>query len=190
MGEQARERLISERRRIQEEVDDLRDGDNLGPEREATADLSGNDQHPAEEGTETFDRERDLSILDSLEAELDEIEAALGRVDDGSYGKCELCGRPIGGERLEALPSARLCIDHENLQTPSCGLPSRPTASTEADRPASCLEISRPIPDDAPVTTTRRRASFTWAYIPSAVDRETPTPTQLARGESSRTSSH
>jgi RNA polymerase-binding transcription factor DksA len=82
-------------------------------EAESTSELSDNAQHQADVGTETFDRERDLSILEQVEAELSDIEHALHRLDDGSYGRCEACGEPIGDERLEALPAARFCLRHQ-----------------------------------------------------------------------------
>ena len=112
MDDQARDRLIEERERISWSIEDLRSSSSLEPGSDPGGELSGNDQHPADEGTETFNRERDLSIMDSLEAELGEIEMALARLDDGSYGVCEDCGRPIGDERLTALPATRLCIEH------------------------------------------------------------------------------
>ena len=52
------------------------------------------------------------SLYDRLRRELDDIEAALARMDDGTYGTCEVCGATIGAERLEAMPSTRACIDH------------------------------------------------------------------------------
>ena len=112
MDNDSRERLTEERERIQENIQDLRDAGNLEPERETAGELSGNDQHPADEGTETFNRERDFSILDSLETELVEIESALGRIDDGTYGTCEVCGAPIVDERIQALPATRFCVEH------------------------------------------------------------------------------
>lgn len=51
-------------------------------------------------------------LYDQLRRELDDIEAALGRMDDGTYGDCEVCGQPIASERLAALPLTRRCIDH------------------------------------------------------------------------------
>ena len=72
-------------------------------------------QHQADIGTETFNRERDLSVLESIEAELLDVEHALHRIDDGTYGSCEACGRPIGDARLEALPAARFCLDDQHL---------------------------------------------------------------------------
>ena len=108
---QVRERLQSERERVQgimaslqDEVNESRDGDD-------SSELSGYDQHPADQGSETFEREKDLSILEGLEADLAEIEAALQRVDEGTYGVDEVTGEPIDPARLEALPTARANID-------------------------------------------------------------------------------
>jgi RNA polymerase-binding transcription factor DksA len=70
-------------------------------------------QHPADVGSETFDRERDFSILEQVEAELADCEHALRRLDDGTYGRCEACGREIDDVRLEAKPEARLCRDDQ-----------------------------------------------------------------------------
>ena len=66
---------------------------------------------PADQGSETFEREKDISILEGLESDLAEIEAALQRLDDGSYGIDEITGEPIVPERLEALPTARTNVD-------------------------------------------------------------------------------
>lgn len=82
-------------------------------ENEELSELSNNDQHPADIATETFEREKDLSLLDSLERELSDLEAALRRIDDGAYGTCEACGKDIAAERLEAKPAARFCTEHE-----------------------------------------------------------------------------
>ena len=83
------------------------------PEQDAVAELSSIAQHQADLGTETFERERDLSILERVEAELADVEHALRRLDDGTYGTCEVCGRPVGEERLEAMPATRLCLEHQ-----------------------------------------------------------------------------
>lgn len=111
--EQARQRLESERSRVEGLIDDLRG--EIGPESEsdAVSELADYDQHPADMGSETFEREKDLSILESLEAELAELEAALQRVDDGTYGVDEVTGEPIPAERLEAYPTARTNVGTE-----------------------------------------------------------------------------
>lgn len=82
-------------------------------EEESLAELSSSAQHQADIGTETFDRERDVSILEQVEAELADVELALRRLDDGTYGTCEACGRLIDDSRLEAKPEARLCLDDQ-----------------------------------------------------------------------------
>ena len=82
-------------------------------EQDSVGELSSIDQHQADLGSETFEREKDLSILESIEAELADVEHALRRLDEGTYGTCEACGRPIGSERLDAMPAARLCLDDQ-----------------------------------------------------------------------------
>jgi RNA polymerase-binding transcription factor DksA len=99
--------LESEKSRVQGLINEVRGELGRGSESEELSELSNYDQHPADTGSETFEREKDLSILDSLEAELDELEAALQRVDDGTYGIDEVTGEPIAPERLEAVPTAR-----------------------------------------------------------------------------------
>lgn len=107
---QARERLVSERQHRQALADKLRghEGDVV-----EQGELSKVDQHQAELGTETFERERDLTALGILEGELEDIQHALRRIEDGSYGTCEECGTRIGDDRLEAKPWARFCIVHQ-----------------------------------------------------------------------------
>jgi DnaK suppressor protein len=68
------------------------------------------DQHPADMGTETFELEKDMSIRNNVEAELADLKRALRRVDEGTYGLCEACGRKIPELRLEAMPAARFCV--------------------------------------------------------------------------------
>ena len=106
---QERERLEGVRTGIYEESPvDESEGDNL-------SELSDADQHQADVGTETFEREKDLSILERVEAELADVEHALKRLDDGTYGTCEACGKTIGDDRLEAMPAARFCVDDQAL---------------------------------------------------------------------------
>ena len=78
-------------------------------------------QHQADIGTETFNRERDLSVLESIEAELTDVEHAIRRIDEGSYGTCEACGRTISDDRLEALPAARFCLNDQHLAESESG---------------------------------------------------------------------
>ena len=113
-SDDARERLEAEQSRLEGLRDDfVEQGLTSETEQESLAELSSVDQHQADTGTETFNRERDLSILESLEAELTDVEHALTRLDDGTYGTCEACGRPIDDARLEALPATRFCLEDQ-----------------------------------------------------------------------------
>ena len=72
---------------------------------------SGYGDHQADDATEVFEREKELGLEQTLQAHLKQVEHALRRIDDGSYGQCERCGKPIAKARLEAMPEATLCID-------------------------------------------------------------------------------
>ena len=99
--EEERVRLIAE---IEEHE---RDG------QEALSDVSGENNyrdHMADQGSATFARELDISLEDNAREMLAEIDAALARVSSGEYGICKRCGAEIPVERLEAMPSADLCI--------------------------------------------------------------------------------
>ena len=111
-ADRARARLEEERARL-EEVRGGLESVTEESEEDSLSELSSQDQHQADIGTETFDRERDMSILEQVDAELADVSHALRRIDDGTYGTCEACGKPIGDERLEALPAARFCVEDQ-----------------------------------------------------------------------------
>ena len=69
--------------------------------------------HMADAGTDTYDRDWALSMLSSEQNAVYEIEAAMERIRNGTYGKCELTGKPIQPERLEAIPWARFSAEAE-----------------------------------------------------------------------------
>jgi RNA polymerase-binding protein DksA len=112
--DEVRQRLTEERGRL-ESVRAGFDAEHLHDESEdeSMSELSHITQHSADVATETFEREKDFSILEQVEAELADVERALRRIDDGSYGTCEACGEPIGEDRLEAMPATRFCIVHQ-----------------------------------------------------------------------------
>jgi RNA polymerase-binding transcription factor DksA len=109
----ARKLLLQERERLER----LRSGvyHELGDAslREVLGDKSGADQHPADAGTERFEREKSVSIVVNLDVEIHEVDSALHRLDEGSYGRCEICRRAIGDQRLRARPAARYCINDQ-----------------------------------------------------------------------------
>ena len=84
---------------------------------EETGDLAiGSGDHLADSASETYMRELDEGLEENAEHILVEIDAALGRIEEGSYGLCADCGGPIGEERLLAVPYATLCIAHKRAR--------------------------------------------------------------------------
>jgi RNA polymerase-binding transcription factor DksA len=110
--EHFRSRLLDERRRAQEAIDYLHN-ENSGSLEDETGDLvSGSaDNHMADTATETVDREIDYTLEENSGNVLREIEAALERIEAGTYGACRTCGKPIEPERLEHLPWATQCAE-------------------------------------------------------------------------------
>ena len=110
-AEKAKDLIESERARIRGLVREREaEGTTSEAEGEQFSELASHDQHPADLGTETFEREKDFSLLEQLEAELEDLDRALRKLDEGTYGICEACGTEIPAERLEALPGARFCV--------------------------------------------------------------------------------
>jgi DnaK suppressor protein len=112
--DQARERLMEERARVSSEIEDIQQ--DLGRSLEDAVDEDGNDSHLADSATETLDREMEQSLEDNAERLLSEIDAALERLAEGTYGRCIRCGNPIDDQRLEALPHATKCIECKRLE--------------------------------------------------------------------------
>ena len=109
--EHFRARLLDERRRVVEAIENLK-RENPGSLSDETGELNpGFDQHPGDVATELYDRELEYTLQDGEQALLVRIDRALGRIDDGTYGTCERCGKDIPEERLEARPWAELDID-------------------------------------------------------------------------------
>lgn len=86
---------------------------------ESMGELSTYDNHPADEGTALYEREKDIALNEHYRDELENIEKALNAIENGSYGKCEVCEKDIALERLEALPTTTYCIEHTPDQVTS-----------------------------------------------------------------------
>lgn len=108
--EQHKQLLLKLRDRVIDEISFLAN-DNLNKSsKDASGDLSSYSFHMADQGTDNFDREFAASLLNNEHDVLYEIEEALRRIDNGTYGICEQSGEPIERERLRALPFARYCV--------------------------------------------------------------------------------
>ncbi len=110
--EELRARLEDERRRVTEAIANLRHEGSIEDE----VDEHPLDNHLAETASATIEREIDLSLRENSEHVLAAIDAALQRIEDGTYGRCARCGREIEAERLEAIPYATLCIECKRLE--------------------------------------------------------------------------
>ncbi len=105
-----RERLLSEKRHLEEEIQASNRFNLEEPLTGSVQELSAYDNHPADLGSETFEREKDLALWNNTHEILQRINEALDHMDKGIYGICEDCGREIDYERLEAIPYTTLCI--------------------------------------------------------------------------------
>ncbi|WP_152049884.1 TraR/DksA family transcriptional regulator [Tautonia marina] len=116
--ERFRKILLTLRARLQGDVDQMTDEAlNRGGDG-GSGNLSSMPIHMADLGTDNFDQEFTLGLIENEQETLDEIEAALVRLDDGNFGRCGDCDKPIAKARLQALPYTRFCIEcaraHEN----------------------------------------------------------------------------
>jgi RNA polymerase-binding protein DksA len=103
--------LREERQRVADAISYLHE-ETPGSLEEETEEMIGSvDNHPAETASATLDREIDYTLEENSEHVLAEIDSALTRIEQGTYGTCRTCGQPISEERLEAIPYATQCID-------------------------------------------------------------------------------
>jgi RNA polymerase-binding transcription factor DksA len=110
---QHRARLLEERERLLQAVDFL-ERENPGSISDELGDIvTAGDSNLGDTATATYDRELDQSLGEGAQQTLDAINDALRKIDEGRYGACEVCGKPIGEARLAAMPWARLCIDDQ-----------------------------------------------------------------------------
>jgi RNA polymerase-binding transcription factor DksA len=112
--EEIRQALAQEAARLAAMRDDVRSADELDSDERSGSggEINSADQHPADLATETQYREIDLSLLEQIESELLDVEHALQKLSNGTYGKCDVCSEDIGEERLKELPATPLCINH------------------------------------------------------------------------------
>lgn len=103
-------RLVAEKDRLEEEIRASNRFNMEEPLANSVQELSAYDNHPADLGSETFEREKDLALWNNTHELLQRINEALDHMDKGIYGVCEDCGREIDPERLEAVPYTTLCI--------------------------------------------------------------------------------
>ncbi|MFA9556577.1 TraR/DksA C4-type zinc finger protein [Evansella sp. AB-rgal1] len=99
-----------------EELEDRLQGQHYGLDfahaKESVGELSNYDNHPGDQGTELYEREKDLALNEHSEQHIREIDRALKAIEEGNYGNCQICGEEIPLERLEVVPTATRCVKH------------------------------------------------------------------------------
>lgn len=140
--DEVRDGSSAERERLESSREAPVSGGDVGrPEGQAIEGFSVVDQEAADIANadianEAFDLERDLSLLEQVRSDLDDVDSALRRLEEDHYGRCEACGEAIGDERLEASPAARLCLAHQQAAdaggeaAPQMGPPGRQGPTT------------------------------------------------------------
>ena len=110
-----KQRLIAERKDLEAQYNELEESTFATNQSDLTGEM-GFDEEYADAGTATFERERDLSLVNNLRDLMERIDKALAKMEDGTYGLCDRCGRPIEKLRLKALPYANLCLKDKQAE--------------------------------------------------------------------------
>jgi DnaK suppressor protein len=108
-------RLLQERVDLQAQYDEIEESTFSSNQSDLTGEM-GFDEEYADAGTATFERERDLSLVNNVRDLMERIDKALAKIDEGTYGLCDRCGKPIEKARLKALPYANLCLKDKQAE--------------------------------------------------------------------------
>ena len=125
-----RKLLLEKRKELMQQLTIIKDSEMQTTMKEATGDHSAYSFHMADQGTDTMEREKSFFYAQRDGRLLYHIDMALERVENGTYGLCHACQKPISEERLEAVPHARLCITCKASEEKS---PSESDASDEEE---------------------------------------------------------
>jgi RNA polymerase-binding protein DksA len=106
-----RQQLLEEKARLESELDEIESRTTRMDETERASEMSHYEDLPADLASVTFEREKDLAIGESVNHLLLKVVAAIEKIDRGTYGMCDGCGKPIKKARLKALPFATLCLE-------------------------------------------------------------------------------
>lgn len=132
-----KDELLQRKKQLEKHLKMDKEALNNQSEQDRSGELSTYDNHPADLGTELFEREKGFALDEHAESELEKVDTALSAMDEGSYGKCKVCGKEIQYERLEVLPTTLYCKD---------------------DTPEKTLGTDRPVEED--ILTPPKNDSF------------------------------
>jgi DnaK suppressor protein len=114
--DELRTRLETERAELEGQLETLEENTFAASQSDMSGEVAFDDE-TADAGTATFERERDLSIENNVRDLMAKIDRALRRMDAGTYGLCDRCGKPIEKARIKALPYVDLCIKDAKAQS-------------------------------------------------------------------------
>jgi RNA polymerase-binding transcription factor DksA len=110
-----KEKVAARLRERAQEIEERRKQIGVADDGMREGELADYDQHPADQGTETFEQELDETTLAILDAEAKDVATAQQRLEEGTYGICIVGGEEIPAARLDAIPEALRCIEHQNI---------------------------------------------------------------------------
>jgi RNA polymerase-binding transcription factor DksA len=110
-----KEKVAARLRERAQEIEDRRKHVAADDDEQRDAELADYDQHPADQGSETYEQELDQTTLAILDAQAKDVAEAQKRLDEGTYGTCIVDGEEIPAARLEAIPEAIRCIHHQEI---------------------------------------------------------------------------
>ena len=111
-----KKKLLDEKNKLLSDVRQLEKMSLHETTHEGSGNLSSYVTHPADIATDNYEQEKNLDFMDNIELQLEEVENALKKIDDKTYGKCERCKKPIVPRRLKVEPYARLCMDCKKIE--------------------------------------------------------------------------
>ncbi|WP_108672236.1 TraR/DksA C4-type zinc finger protein [Peribacillus acanthi] len=118
-----KDELLSQKASLEHTIENTKHETMEEGEKDNVGELSSYDNHPADLGSELYEREKDMALGVHAESELSKIEQALLAMEKGSYGKCKECGKDIPFERLEIVPYSLYCVEHTPDQTTASDRP-------------------------------------------------------------------
>jgi RNA polymerase-binding protein DksA len=110
-----RKMLAAERGRIHKEMEAVEQEISYDDTGSARGELADYDNHPADAATDTFEKEKDVAIRDNFRDILGRIDETLGKIERGTYGECDRCGREISKQRLDVVPYAIYCVECQDI---------------------------------------------------------------------------
>ena len=107
--------LQAHRANVEKQLVEISESTFAGDQTDMTGE-AGFDEEYADAGSATYEREKDLSLVINLRDLVEKIEKAMTKIDEGTYGLCDRCGKPIEKPRLKALPYANLCLKDKQAE--------------------------------------------------------------------------